>query len=143
MDITKISKLAQRLRSAIQSIPSHERPIGLRSFPRGACGDASLLLGAYLADHGFDGFEYVSANRGTYSEDNWTSHAWLAKGDLIIDLTADQFADSPSGVIILKNSVWHQSFEIDHRNAADFRDYTGPGIDELHPFYQRLKSLLV
>lgn len=138
----RIRELAVRLRRALDSIPKSELPLQMREFPRGACGDAALLLGALLADSDIAGFELVSAERGSVGDDTWTSHAWLARGPLVVDITADQFADAPSAVIVAHNSAWHSTFEIEHTAASDFRATWSPGNVYLGELHQRIESSL-
>jgi len=64
---------------------------GLQSFPHGACGNASVLLGEWLIRKGIEDVEYVSGSSNVIK-----SHAWLECDGLIIDITADQYgADMP------------------------------------------------
>lgn len=71
--------IAHRVRDAIEDVPPGQRPVTMRRFPKGACGDTCLLLGAYLVDCGVVGFQYVCASRGSKRDDTWVSHAWLQK----------------------------------------------------------------
>lgn len=140
-DLERLRQHAQRVRTAIAAVPPAQRTHGLRAFPAGACGDASLLLGAHLADHGIKGFEYVCGERGDKRHDTWTSHAWLQRGTCIIDITADQFDDAPAAVIVAQPSPWHASFRVGRSpEPADFRAYTGPGL--LHVMYARMRQHL-
>lgn len=95
----KVEKLARRMRSAIEALQPEKLPITMVAFPVGSCGDVSLLLGTYLKDSGIPDFEYVSGDRGSHNDNTWTSHAWLARGSLIVDITADQFEDAPGKII--------------------------------------------
>ena len=54
-------------------------------FPSYACGPTSELLGVYLKDKGLGNFEYY------YAEVSGGNHAWLQKGNIVVDITADQF----------------------------------------------------
>ncbi len=83
---------------------------------------------------------YISAERGTISDNTWTSHAWLAKGTLVIDITADQFIDGPAPVIVSNSSAWHSQFEIEEIYPSDLNTWSG--VDELLYFYSRIKSEL-
>lgn len=105
-------------------------------FPRGACGDTSLLFGAYLVDHSITGFKWMSGCRGDVRDNTWTSHAWLQRGNLVVDLTADQFADAPAGVIVMCPSPWHAQFNGEERGSGDFRDRSN--VDQLARLYRRL-----
>ena len=89
-------------------MPPNCLPITFSSFPRGACGDASLILGAYLADNGFPHFVYVTGERGSHEAGTWSSHAWLEADGLVADITADQFQDAPSKIVVAASSPWHQ-----------------------------------
>lgn len=134
--------MAIRFRTAIESIPPEARPIGMRSFPRGACGDTALLFGAFLVDRAIPGFKYICGERGSQANNTWTSHAWLQRDDLVIDLTADQFPDAPAGVIVSGPSLWHMQFSTEQGQESDFRKWSGYGADLLHPMYSRVLSVL-
>jgi hypothetical protein len=77
-------------------------------------------LAKYLERNGHAGFAYVLGTR------NGGSHAWLGRGALIVDITADQFEDQPRSVIVDTVSNWHASFRLDsedQRHPADFEKY--------------------
>lgn len=130
------------MRAAIDLVPREHLPYSMKDFPSGACGDTSILLGAYLVDCGHHGFEYICGTRGSQEDGNWTTHAWLARGDLVIDITADQFSDAPAGVIVESPSIWHRQFDPDRPTPSDFREYHGPSMYEMHAMYSRLLPLL-
>lgn len=141
-ELESISVLAHRLRRAIESVPPDELPLGMRTFPSGACGDAALLLGAYFADSDEHGFSYVVGSRGNMDDGTWTSHAWIERGGVVVDITADQFADAPAVVIVSANSAWHRGFASELHGPADFRKWRGASIAELHQLYARLRPVL-
>lgn len=142
MNIAKIEKLAHQMERSLRELPQEIVPCVLVDFPHGCCGDASLLMGALLEDNGFTGFCYVCGERGSMGDNSWSSHGWLRKDDLIIDLTAGQFSDAPSGVVVTSSSRWHQTFEIESEEPADFRVWSGPGTLHLHRVYDYLKPYL-
>jgi hypothetical protein len=113
LDITtmQIEALCRRFREEVSCrrdlLPS------LESFPRGACGDTSLLLAEHLKRNGESGFCYVSGDRAG------KSHAWLQRGALIVDVTADQFPDAPNAIIVSTDPAWHQTFAIQEIWIAD------------------------
>jgi hypothetical protein len=143
LDAARLVEMATKFRKALEAVPRDKRPITLESFPRGACGDASLLLGALFVDCGITGFNYVCGERGDIADNSWTSHAWLQSEDWIVDVTADQFADAPAGVIVAKGSPWHAGFNIESTSPADFRLWHGPSIMSLHRIYARIKPSVV
>lgn len=142
-EIERLTRVALAMRRAIEAIRPADLPLPMSNFPAGACGDACLLLGTYLAECGQIGFHYICGERGLRQDNTWTSHAWLSREGLIIDITADQFADAPGGVIIQRNSEWHDGFECeDEPCPSDFRSWSGPGTYHLHAIYPRLKRWL-
>jgi len=100
------------------------------------------LLGAYLNDSGERGFVYVSGERGSKDDDSWTTHAWIERDGLVVDITCDQFPDAPAAVIVSPNSDWHRCFESKSQGGADFRSLQGGGIVELSDLYRRLRAVL-
>jgi hypothetical protein len=123
MDPNRLRELAAAFRAAIERFDRRSLPIGFDEFPRGSCGETTLLLGAYLKDQGMGSFDYVKGERGEYGVD-WHTHAWLEKDAVIVDINADQFApEVTEPVIVIKasQSAWHQSFERESREDADFR----------------------
>ena len=141
METPRILEMATRFRTAIESIPPEARSICMQSFPNGACGDTSLLFGAFLVDRGIPGFKYICGERGSRADNTWTSHAWLQREDLVVDLTADQFPDAPTGVIVLSPSPWHMQFDTEPGQDSDFRKWSGYGSDQLYPMYARVLSV--
>lgn len=140
--VAAIRSLALRVRKAIEVIPPAARPPEMFSFPSGACGATSLLLGAILADNGFTAFLYVCGERPSEDGARTVSHAWLADGNLIVDITADQFADSPEPVIVSVASSWHKSFDLEHTEPADFRTTLGSGTYPLLAMFAKLQRTL-
>ena len=123
-------------------IPVERRPIGMQLFPSGACGDATLLLGAYFKDQSIDGFKYICGERGTHQDNTWTSHAWLQHGNCVVDITADQFSDAPAAVIVAAPSAWHSAFEAESPQESDFRLWSGYGAELLRPMYSAILNQL-
>lgn len=104
-------------RNAIEATPKNKLPITFSNFPRGACGDATPLLGTFLIAHGFEPFDYMLGERRS------SSHAWLQRGNLVVDVTADQFADCDTSVIVSGDSAWHRQFDGKRQHIADYRIY--------------------
>jgi hypothetical protein len=119
-DHSAIRALATEFRQAIERCPRERLPITFADFPRGACGDAVLLLAKYLEENGYTGFAYVLGMR------SGGSHAWLGRGALIVDITADQFEDQSQSIIVDTQSSWHASFRLhseDRQHPANFERY--------------------
>lgn len=110
LETEKIRALGRYFKNAILRVPPHLLALNLQRFPHGACGDTSRLFGAYLKEVGIEGFSYVIGYRGNVHEHTEGSHAWLQRGNLIVDLTADQFPDAPVGFVAEENSSWHAAF---------------------------------
>jgi hypothetical protein len=108
----------------------------LQEFPRGACGDASLLLAKYLEVNNCGHSFYVLGER------HGQQHAWLQLEEFIIDITADQFDDQDAGVIVTTESAWHASFNGKIHNVADFCLYDRTSVFLLTRAYQAITSCL-
>lgn len=137
-DYAQIHALATLLRSELERMPYRSRPLFMMHFPQGSASESTLLLGALLFDHGLAGFDYVAGERGAYAQNDWSSHAWLTRGDLVVDITADQFEDAPEAVIVSAQSRWHDQFILTSRERADFRLL--PGCSALQPIYDHIVS---
>jgi len=96
----------------VATLEAGKLPDTMGTFPRGCCGDSSMLLGTYLTEKGFGDFTYVCGERGRESDGNWSSHAWLCLDSLIIDITKSQFRDCPDEITVTEGSKWHDSFRI-------------------------------
>lgn len=125
--IEQIRHIALGVRRAIQSIPFDERPCGMEQFPIGACLDASLVLAACFANRHVEGFQLVTGRLWSERDADWSTHAWLSRGDLIVDITADQFDSKLENVIVSERSEWHGLFEKNPPSDSDFRNSCEPG----------------
>ncbi|WP_327427298.1 hypothetical protein [Streptomyces sp. NBC_01236] len=103
--MTDVLAAAVAFRQAIIDCPDAGL-ISLADFPKGACGDASPLLGQFLKDQGHGEWHYVSGCR----ERDYHSHAWLERDGWILDITADQFSDVTEPVVLTQDKTWHSQF---------------------------------
>jgi len=126
----------------IESINPKERPIGLQAFPKGACSDASFLLGSYLTRLGYGQFNVVCGKRGSVIENTRTSHAWLKMNELIIDITCNQFEEVTDEIIVSKTSNWHSNFKIDSTEIADVHIRDKGAAVPLSPFFETILNLM-
>ncbi len=134
--ITELTSLATEFRKAIEVSDKKALGASFENFPRGSCGDAALLLGAFLTDAGVPSLIYVCGQRGE------RSHAWIEAEGTIIDITADQFEDSNARVIVAKSSPWHRIFKRQDDNFADFRQYDEQTVFRLSVAYHEILSRL-
>lgn len=115
--LNELKELASAFRAALEIADYSRLPITLQAFPHGACGDAALLLAKFLQEHGHGQFDYVLGRRGD------GSHAWLQRGSLVVDITADQFNEVVEPVIVRDGSPWHSSLNGEVEHVADFMLY--------------------
>lgn len=135
--LANLINLAFRFRLAIlRSVGTTNFLVTLREFPRGACGDASLLLAKYLQVNNCGQSFYVLGER------HGQHHAWLQLEEYIIDITADQFDDQDAGVIVTTDSPWHASFNGKIHNVADFCLYDRASVFLLTRAYQEITNYL-
>jgi hypothetical protein len=119
-----VHKKAVRFRSALE-----EGGLLLKSladFPHGACGDTSELLGQYLHDSGLGDWIHRSGKR--WNPDS--SHAWLERDGLLLDITADQFEDVSQPVMITKDRTWHSQFADRFSSRIAGLAWFGSDVDE-------------
>lgn len=137
MDVDRVRTIASAVRAAIASCAPADLP--WPTFPRGACGDTSLLLGQVLHDAGISGFEYICGNR--YGAERSSSHAWLSDGEWIVDITADQFPDVAEQVIVSRDSLWHKTWEHDRPTPGTLTAY-GADVPQLWRLLSHLRPRL-
>ncbi len=111
----RIRKLAWRFRLAIENCDKNELPISFESFPRGSCGDAAWLLGTYLMLNSVGSFDYMSGWRKE------CSHGWLQQGQIIVDITADQFPEIKEKIMVTTDHSWYSAFQGKAQHVADYR----------------------
>jgi hypothetical protein len=137
----QIQDIVYRFRQQLEDYCQSTHYPTLERFPHGACGDAVLLLGTYLYELGEEHFENVLGQRDDPEPGKEScSHAWLERKGLIIDITADQFAEIDEAVIISNDSVWHRGWRIESRQPSNLEAYEHRGPDQLRPVYGVLKK---
>jgi hypothetical protein len=132
----------KNFKKAIESTNPVDRPIGLREFPYGSCSDASFLLGSYLRHLGYGEFKHISGRRGKHEDNSWTTHAWLEKDGLAIDITCSQFDEVSEDIIISDSSNWHLSFSRDSSETADVYSRDKCASVALVPFFEYLLDIM-
>jgi len=80
----------------------------MERFPHGCCKPASMLLARYLSST--LGVPHAAIELCANGERLGQSHAWLEVNQIGVDITCDQFADSPDRVIVAEQSPWHSLF---------------------------------
>jgi hypothetical protein len=101
--INTVRQAATRFRAALEQ--EELRLYSLQNFPKGSCGDASEMLGQYLSDCGLGTWIF----RMGFEPSSLDSHAWVERGALIVDITADQFTDVSERVIVTTDRTWHDA----------------------------------
>ncbi|MBK0379329.1 hypothetical protein [Mucilaginibacter segetis] len=127
----------ENVKNALEDDEVKKSYVGFYDFPRGACMDASILLGILLGRQGFGDFDLVSAS---YDRERFFTHAWLENQNYLIDITVEQFSDWPkqSHIINLTSaSERYNYFEIifrepliHHNNVPDLGFYAALSLVE-------------
>lgn len=101
-DIEEIRKIASEVRQAMQEmLANNEISPTLNpfcNFPRGCCGDMSIILSTHFTNLGFPQPDYIW---GRHFEDGH-SHAWIRINGICIDITADQFSGQNYPAVIVE-----------------------------------------
>lgn len=123
MDRDELKRLAAAFRVAIERCDRRVLGVAFEYFPRGACGDASLILAEHLRRHGAGDVRYASGVR--WRGEDRRSHAWLRVDGYIVDITADQFEEIDDPVIVTTDPAWHATFlEDEHKpSTGDYRTW--------------------
>jgi hypothetical protein len=98
---------ATKFRTMMEQIEKANLPEPWRDFPRGSCDLASQVLGRFLCEMLGIAVTTVYGERDFPDLGHYT-HRWLDCESLTVDVTADQFGQSP--VIVSRDSPWHQGF---------------------------------
>lgn len=123
----------------IEKTDVRNRPICLKEFPSGACGDYSLILHTYLFRLGVPSL-YVRAS--DLDEQSNLTHCWVEVDGVIVDATIIQFDQSAPAVFIGQDSPWHRRFKIDERTNSTVYDYVGPTMPELVNYYEAFEQFI-
>lgn len=140
MEIDEIRNISEGVRAAIANSKA-VWPQFWPGFPGGACSDASLVLGAVLDDAGHRGFE-CAWGEIVKPDGTRPSHGWLQRGDLIIDITADQFDDVTETVIVSRDSAWHRKWRIVTMSPGDLKEHKITEVAELYTLYHEVNKFL-
>ncbi len=130
MDSDRLYDLASTFRTAMEATLPEDFPDTLTlhhagGFPRGCCGDTSVLLAEYLTQNGYTGVQLISADNGG-DERELYSHAWLEVDGIVVDITADQFDDYDiPAVFVSDQSDFHDSFDQDEPRGTSLGDWDG------------------
>lgn len=114
-----LTEVATRFREALEEALKglSYTPAPLTRFPAGSCGFTSEMLGQMLNDHLNNQVMYVWGQE----KDGERSHAWLRYGDIVLDVTGDQFACRPRVFVGLADS-WFDMWAVDEPSApAEFQ----------------------
>jgi hypothetical protein len=80
-------------------------------FPRGACGPATEIVARLLKEQlGYDGMYVCGDGHPELSAEQ--THAWFEVGNVLIDVTYDQFEGTGlSGWLFARDTGWHAQFK--------------------------------
>ena len=139
----ELREIAKKVRDAIIAASRVERHISFDDFPLGSCRHASLILGTYLEEHGFGNWELVSGEKRTVGEEYESTHAWLMKGSIIIDITASQFEEIDEDVVCCNiDSPWHKQFvDIEYESSNFWCSDEGAHVP-LSPLYRKVCQIM-
>lgn len=112
-DPLAIVQFATAFRNAIEQMVEEGGLDFFEGFPTGCCDEASLFLATALREAGLGAFSCVVCE--ALPEDvlmiggtEPMGHVWCQQGDLIVDITGDQFRDGPPPVLVTTHSSWHE-----------------------------------
>lgn len=135
-EIERARAAAVRFRRALETTTGLVS-VGLQAFPRGACGDAAVLVGQYLQDCGQGTWTYMSGDNGR------GSHGWAQRDGVIVDITADQFGADLPAVVVTCDRTWHDQFRRTPGSGhpANLTGWDGPAMAALRRDYGQLRAV--
>lgn len=106
--IKDYKKIALVFRKAFEETDFTNFSDKLCHFPKHSCVIASIVLGYYFYKNHIGNFFLKKAAK---MQNQLIWHSWLTYGNIIIDITADQFLEIENPVIVTTHSVWHEKFK--------------------------------
>ncbi|MFF0018721.1 hypothetical protein [Streptomyces sp. NPDC005374] len=98
LPLARIRDEVERFRNAIQTAIAQDGLADVltafQNFPRGSCGKATAMLCIHLQNAGLGTWLYVMGRQGS-AESGYRTHAWAARGGIVLDITGSQFPDRP------------------------------------------------
>jgi hypothetical protein len=132
----QVRRAAARFRAALERVQNPEL-VSLQTFPAGACGDSSEMLGDYLRGLGLGLGDPMYLAGETADGDE--THAWLVLGGLRVDITADQFDGVDESVIVTRDDGLHRRWIPDRvPRPAGLAHWDGPCHAAAERDYQRV-----
>jgi hypothetical protein len=105
-DLQIVRDQVTRFRNAIYSARRDDWKGNMNRFPVECCHHACSLLLLYFGQIGIKGYQTY---RGNHPVDGDGQHLWLQKGDVVVDISADQFPGIGERVIVTHDSEWHNA----------------------------------
>ncbi len=103
MQMEELTRIAKSFREAFETVGRSFNFGFFPYFPEGCCTWASIFIGNFLKE------EHNLQAKRVFSKSN---HEWTFVNNYIVDITADQFCNSISSVIVEKESKWHSQLGI-------------------------------
>lgn len=149
MNVRKLKLFCNHVENVISSIPANDFPslTAFRggTFPRACCGDTSNIMASLIFDEfdkifGYFGGRYYGYNPlMSYGS---SSHAWLVRDGILVDITISQFNDRgyhfPKSWVG-KSSKFHKEFE-EQTSYLDGRHFRISNNSYLNVAYNLIKS---
>ncbi len=113
--INKLEITAVKVMEALQEIIEELDCVDceLNDFPSGSCEVSSVILGLSLIEIGIVDVVQTIGDRIVKGGINRNNHVWLTvDGRYIVDITADQFDDSDTPVLVAERTDFHYTFKI-------------------------------
>ncbi|MDO6745913.1 hypothetical protein [Gilvimarinus sp. 1_MG-2023] len=128
-----IEEICSKFIKAINGIEPLKRHMSFKDFPSGSCGSSTEIIGTYLKQNGFGDFQYIEGSTKKIG-----SHVWAQQGDLIVDITANQFPEISNSIIVTTYSEWHNKFRVNSRHVIDIVGVNENARFPILPFYKKL-----
>ena len=113
----ELAVIALEFRRAIEKskLKRHAKVMG--RFPLGCCKHSSQLLARYLVTElQVPLVTFIYGERGgSGNGDPWQSHVWLSVAEHTLDITADQYPEIDTPVVLSVGGGWHSTWQKQRR----------------------------
>jgi len=108
----ELAVIALEFRRAIEKSGARRHSKVMTRFPIGCCKHASQLLARYLVTElHVPLVTFIHGERGGGGNgEPWQSHVWLSVNEHTLDITADQYAEVDSPVVVSVGGGWHSTW---------------------------------
>ena len=139
-DFQNLSIQARRFRAALEAaIARGNFSSSFKHFPAAACDYSSTLLGIYFLRTLGLRFHLICSERRNPRKAENQYHAWLQLGEVIVDITSDQFEELKGTIVITRRGDWHKQWKVVSDESPE-KAFRAEIVEAYEDLYQKVIS---